>query len=113
MSTGSYVWKKGGAGREVIRHTLINNCSLMNNRIIIFPGLSYINKGLDKHIINPDIKLKNVQPVLDIPSQGWNLLEKSNITMSFTHGHIIAYFVDRKASDNLPASDIKSISDQA
>ena len=68
---------------------------------------------MDKHIINPDIKLKNVQPVLDIPSQGWNLLEKSNITMSFTHGHMIAYFVDRKASDNLPASDIKSISDQA
>ena len=33
--------------------------------------------------------------------------------MSFTHGHMIAYFVDRKASDNLPASDIKSISDQA
>ena len=33
--------------------------------------------------------------------------------MSFTHGHMIAYFVDRKASDNLPARDIKSISDQA
>ena len=50
---------------------------------------------------------------LDIPTQAWNLLEKSNKTMSFMHGHMIAYFVDRKASDNLPASDIKSISDQA
>ena len=68
---------------------------------------------MDKHTINPDIKLQNAQPVLDIPNQGWNLLEKSNIAMSFTHGHMIAYFVDRKASDNLPARDIKSISDQA
>ena len=68
---------------------------------------------MDKHIINRDIKLKNAQPVLDVPNQGWNSLEKSNIALSFTHGHMIAYFVDRKASDNLPARDIKSISDQA
>ena len=55
----------------------------------------------------------NSQPALDIPNQGWNLLEKSDIALSFTHEHMIAYFVDRKASDNLQAHDIKSTSDQA
>ena len=55
----------------------------------------------------------NSQPALDIPNQGWNLLEKSDIALSFTHEHMIAYFVDRKASDNLQACDIKSVSDQA
>ena len=65
----------------------------MNNSNIISRVELYLNKGLDKHTINPDIKLQNAQPALDIPNQGWNLLEKSNIALSFTHGHIIIIII--------------------
>lgn len=39
--------------------------------------------------------------------------EKSNIALLFTHGHKITYLSDIKASNNLPASDIKTASEHA
>ena len=66
---------------------------------------------MDNHIISPDINSRmHRQLLIHIPNQGWNLLEKRNIALPFAHGG--AFFVDRNPSDNLPASDITSISDQ-
>ena len=50
---------------------------------------------------------------LDLPKDGWSTIEEAGRDIQFTHGHMIAYFVSRRVSDSLPASDIKSISEHA
>ena len=41
----------------------------------------------------------------------WQSIKDAHTSMlKFGHGHMIAYFIDRKAHDNLPSSDVKSLS---
>ena len=91
------------------------------NNVSFHRVLLYISKGWDKRIINPEdtptIHNKSYDSEsdhnLNLPKDGWSPIEESATDLKFTHGHMIAYFVSRKASDHLPASDIKSISEHA
>ena len=91
------------------------------NNVSFHRVLLYISKGWDKRIINPrdtpTIHNKSYDSEsdhnLNLPKDGWSPIEESATDPKFTHGHMIAYFVSRKASDHLPASDIKSISEHA
>ena len=72
----------------------------------------YIINGLDKNIHNPDTVTGEK---LMTPGRSWNTLRGSDDTamLSFNHGHMIAYFVERQAGDKHPACDLKSMSSQA
>ena len=72
----------------------------------------YIINGLDKNIHNPD---SVTGEKLLTPGVSWNALRSSDDTamLSFNHGHMIAYFVERQTGDERPASDVKSMSSHA
>ncbi len=67
----------------------------------------YTSKGWDKNVENPEAARQQL-----LPPDGWKTLGSSDDTtmLSSNHGHMIAYFVERRPSDNIPASDVKSLS---
>ena len=75
-----------------------------------------IKHGLDKRESDANITLTTPRPV-NYPEQGWKPLTRafssSDMVPKFNIGHIVAYFFYRTVSDNLPASDFKSVSKSA
>ncbi len=49
---------------------------------------------------------------LQLPTDGWKPLDET-MPLSFCHGHMISYFIDRHTCDSLPAGDIKSSNEHA
>ena len=80
----------------------------------------YISKGWDKNITTPEDTCnttnasKHPRDNLQLPPGGWNIIEKGDTSsLVFCHGHMITYFADRQTCDSIPASDVKSINENA
>ena len=85
-----------------------------------------IKYGLDKEVCNPYGGQKPANPScaasgtalqVPFPDQGWEIITRAFTSTSsvpqFNTGHIVAYFVTRTVTDNLPAADFKSMNKSA